>query len=125
MKVHKRKPSPPTAPASPVTYNAERHLRKFCTVTSHELGTVLGAIVGELDFALTEGNAPALKRSTEVSLSAAERALTLARNLRYFAVHTRLDVTSVDLSQLLLDTIDMMEKDIERRNIKLSVFVDA
>ena len=60
-----------------------------------------------------------------VALSAAERAMNLARNLRYFAVHTRLDVQTADVSQLLLDTVDMLEKDLETHNIKLSVLAEA
>ena len=60
-----------------------------------------------------------------VALSAAERAMNLARNLRYFAVHTRLDARTADVSQLLLDTVDLIEKDLETHNIKLSVLAEA
>lgn len=107
------------------SYHAEKHLRKFCTVTSHELSNVLGAIVGELDFGLTSNNPAIRNQAMEVALSAAERALTLARNLRYFAVHTRLDVHSADVSQVVLDAVDILEKDLEKRGIQVSVFVDA
>lgn len=106
-------------------YNTEKHLRKFCTVTSHELSNVLGALVGELDFALTNDSPAQRQRAMEVALHAAERAQTLAINLRYFAVHTRLDLHTVDLSQLTLDTLDLVEKELERKGVELSVLVDA
>ncbi len=114
-----------TPPSSGESYNAEKHLRKFCTVTSHELSNVLGALVGELDFALTHNSPTIRQRAMEVALEAAARAQTLALNLRYFAVHTRLDVHTVDLSQLVLDTLDIVEKDLEKTGVKLSVLVDA
>lgn len=106
-------------------YSAEKHLRKFCTVTSHELGNVLGAIVGELDYGITQLLPETQRQAMQIALSAAERAQTLARNLRYFAVHTRLDIHTIDLSQLVLDTLELMEKDLERHNVNLAVYVDA
>jgi len=107
-------------------YNSEKHLRKFCTVTSHELSNVLGALAGELDFALTSNVSPEKKeRAMEIALHAAERAQTLALNLRYFAVHTRLDMHTVDVSQLALDTLDIVEKELERKKIEFTVLVDA
>ena len=42
--------------ASARPYEAEKHLRKFCNVTSHELSNVLGAIVGELDYGLSSSS---------------------------------------------------------------------
>lgn len=110
---------------APFPYHAEKHLRKFCTVTSHELGNVLGALVGELDFGLSSTTPEVRSQAMEVALGAAERALTLARNLRYFAIHTRLDVHTVDLSQLVLDSLDIVEKEFEKKGIELAVFVDA
>src|SRR5947209_8400873 len=80
------------------SYEAEKHLRKFCSVTSHELSNVLGANVGELDYGLTSSSTAERNRAMTVALHAAERALTLARNLRYFAVHTRLDVLTTDVA---------------------------
>jgi anti-sigma regulatory factor (Ser/Thr protein kinase) len=106
-------------------YEAEKHLRKFCNVTSHELSNVLGAIVGELDFGLSSTSTVVRDRAMSVALHAAERALTLARNLRYFAVHTRLDVRPTDVAQLLLDTVELIEKELNSQKIQMTVFVEA
>lgn len=119
-KLKETKKKPPSR-----SYQAERHLRKFCNVTSQELGNVLGAVVGELDFALASRDSATRDRSMQIALTAAEQALNLSRNLRYFAVHTRLDARVQDLSQIVLDTIDLLENELEARRIKLSVLVEA
>jgi hypothetical protein len=60
-----------------------------------------------------------------IALSAAQEAMSLARNLKYFAVQTRLDFTTTDLSQIVLDTVEMVEQDFEIRKIKFTVFAEA
>ncbi len=110
----------PTLDLSSITpaYDMEKNLRKFCEVTSNELSDALGAIAGELDYALTSSKDTDRDKSLLVALSAAERALNLARNLRYFAVHSRLDREPVDLSQLILDAVDLYEKELETKQIR-------
>jgi hypothetical protein len=60
-----------------------------------------------------------------IAVSAAERALALARNLRYFSVHTNLKAETVDLSQILLDTVELVEKELELNKIKITVMAEA
>jgi two-component system cell cycle sensor histidine kinase/response regulator CckA len=106
-------------------YDSEKHLRLFCDATSHELATALGTIVGELDYALATQSETAKERSQLVAISAAERALSLARNLRYFSVHTKLNIQAVDLSQILLDSVELIEKELELNQIKITVLAEA
>ncbi len=107
------------------SFDTEKGLRSFSDATSQELATVLAAIVGELDFALTTESVPAKERATFVAVTAAERALALARNLRYFSVHSRMNVQVVDLSQVLLDTVELVERELEHAKIKITVLAEA
>lgn len=106
-------------------FEAEKHLRTFCDATSHELATVLGTLVGELDYALTTENAISKERATMTAVAAAERALSLARNLRYFSVHTKLHTEVSDLSQIVLDSVELIEKELELGSVKITVLAEA
>lgn len=107
------------------SFEAEKHLRLFCDATSHELATVLGTLVGELDYALSTTNSAAKERSTLTAVAAAERALSLARNLRYFSVHTQLNTEIHDVSQIVLDSVELVEKELELFKIKITVLAEA
>jgi hypothetical protein len=86
---------------------------------------VLGTIVGELDYGLTNTNTLVRYRAMNVALAAAERAISLARNLSYFAVHHKLDLQALDFSQLMMDTVEIVEKDLRNRHIKFNVLIEA
>jgi anti-sigma regulatory factor (Ser/Thr protein kinase) len=103
----------------------DEKLISFCRAASHELGNVLGTIVGELDYGLTNTNTLVRYRAMNVALAAAERAISLARNLSYFAVHPKLDLRPLDISQLVMDTVEIVEKDLRNRHIKFNVLVEA
>ncbi len=107
------------------TMTEAEQILSFCRAASHELGNVLGTIVGELDYGLTNTNTLVRYRAMNVALAAAERAISLARNLSYFAVHPKLEIQATDLSQLIMDTIEMVEKDLRNRHIKFNVLVEA
>ncbi len=113
-----------TGSAPPRNADDEK-LSAFCRTASHELGNVLGTIVGELDYGLAHTNTLVRYRAMNVAHAAAERAISLARNLAYFAVHPQVDPRSTDVSQLLLDTVEMVEKDLRHRNIKLQVLIES
>ncbi|MBY0370878.1 PilZ domain-containing protein [bacterium] len=103
----------------------DERLNHFCKAASHELGNVLGTIVGELDYGLTNTNTLVRYRAMNVALAAAERAISLARNLSFFATHAKLNLQPVDVSQLVLETVEMVEKDLRNRHIKFNVLVDT
>lgn len=117
--------APQRAPAPAARGADDERLVSFCRAASHELGNVLGTIVGELDYGLTNTNTLVRYRAMNVALAAAERAISLARNLAYFAVHPKLDIKSVDVSQLVMDTVEIVEKDLRNRHIKFNVLVEA
>jgi len=106
-------------------YEAEKHLRTFCNITSLELSNVIAAISGELNIALTQSDPKLQRKALITAQEASARALSLGRNLRYFVAHTRLDVHPVDLSQIILDAVDLVETDLEARNIKLEITVES
>ena len=105
--------------------DAERYLREFTHLTGTELGTLLGSILGQLEFGLAQPHAALREQSMRVVIKATERAITLSRNLRYFASSAGIDVRPVDLAQLLLNTIDLVERELSSRNIHPVVTADA
>jgi hypothetical protein len=96
-------------------------IAEFCRKASHELGNVLGTIVGELDYGLTNTNSLVRYRAMNVALMAAERAISLARNLAYFAAHPQLKIQTTDIGQLLQDTAEMVEKELLGKRIKIKL----
>ncbi len=120
-----KKIRPERAPTVPTLEAEDERLTLFCKAASHELGNVLGTIVGELDYGLTNTNTLVRYRAMNVALAAAERAISLARNLAYFAVHPKLEMAAVDVSQLVMDTVEIVEKDLKNRHIKFNVLVEA
>ncbi len=118
-------PPPPAAERPTGRMGEDQKLTQFCRAASHELGNVLGTIVGELDYGLTNTNTLVRYRAMNVALAAAERAISLARNLSYFAVHPKLEMKSLDVSQLVMDTVEIVEKDLRNRHIKFNVLVEA
>lgn len=126
MKTIAKKGSPSKAPApSTAFYEVEKHLRTFCQSTSQQLGTVLGTILGELDYALNSDNPQTREHAMRVSLQATESALRLSRNLSYFATHSKLETSISDLSQLVIDTVELIEKELEGKGVTVAVFVEA
>lgn len=107
------------------TFDIEKSLRQFCGSTSHELSKALGTIAGELDYALCVDDSLVKTRAIQIALCAAERALHLALNLNYFAAHTRLDVETVEVSQIFIDTVDIVERELEARRIHIAMSVEA
>lgn len=125
MRKRSPKKAAPAPDASRSSYETEKLLRDFASLTSGRLGHLLGATVGELQWALRANDPQTLKDSLSVALKAAERALGLARNLKYFASHGGLSLEPVELSQLLLDTVDIVEPEFSSNNIRVNVYAEA
>lgn len=110
---------------NPDTFEVEKHLRHFCEISSQELGNALGTVLGELDFALSSHQPQAQEHSMLVAVAAVERAIALARNLRYFSLHTQLDIHAHDITAVLLDTVDLVERELEFRKVQITVRAEA
>lgn len=108
-----------------INAETEKLLAEFCRAAGHELGNALGTVAGELDYGLSSQDMLVRYRAMSVALAAAEKAIALGRNLRYFAMHPRLDRQNLDLSQLLLDTVELVEKDLKIQHVKVTVLVEA
>jgi hypothetical protein len=104
---------------------AERDLRQFCFQAGQELGQLLGAILGELNYALSTANPSVRDRSMAIALSAAEKALHLSANLRYYSGPSGMDARPTDLAQLLLDTVELLESELQMRGIRLSALAET
>lgn len=102
----------------PAPPKVERNLRRFSHAAGDELSRVLATIAGEADYGLSTASATARERALSVCLAAAERAIVLARSLRYFALHTRLAPEPADVSKIVLDTFDLFERELEARKIR-------
>ena len=97
------------------SYETEKTLRHFSQVTSSELPTLLAFVLGELEGA-TENVS-----SIEAAKRAAERALFISKNLRYFAAPPNPINEPCDISQLILDTLSLVEKKFLKVQFNVSV----
>lgn len=103
----------------------ERSLRRYSHAAGEELSRVLATIAGEADYGLSTASAAARERALNVCLVAAERAIVLARSLRYFALHTRLNPEPADVTKIVLDTFDLFERELETRKIRAVVLASS
>ncbi len=106
-------------------YQVEKLLRDFATVTSRQLTRILCATLGELKYALDANDLEAARKALGVGLRAGEHALGLARDLRFLASETAMKTETVDVSQLLLDTSELVEKEVASRSIDFNVLVEG
>lgn len=60
-----------------------------------------------------------------IALSAAEKALHLSANLRYYSGPSGMDPKPTDLAQLVLDTVELLEPELQMRSIRLSALSET
>ncbi|MCB0416652.1 MAG: HAMP domain-containing histidine kinase [Bdellovibrionaceae bacterium] len=106
-------------------YETERLLRDFAGVTGQQLILVLSAALGELENAALTKDPKQVATGLRVARRAAVKAQGLARNLRFYASQTVLSIETVELSQLLLDTIELVEKEFQSAGIQINVYAEA
>lgn len=97
----------------------------FAGIASHELGNLLGTILGELDFAQTSQEPAVQSRALNTAIEAADRARRLASNITYFASHQSLKTVDQNLSQLVLDSADFMQSELRQSRVSVQVLVDT
>ncbi|MEZ4750009.1 MAG: HAMP domain-containing sensor histidine kinase [Bdellovibrionota bacterium] len=106
-------------------YETERLLRDFAGVTGQQLLMVLSAALGELESAADTQDPTQVASGLRIARRAAIKAQGLARNLRFYASQTVLSIETVELSQLLLDTIELVEKEFQSASIQINVYAEA
>ena len=81
----------------------------------------MASVLAELENALDAKNRLSPEQHLQAAQKAAERAVFLNRNLRYFSGNGNPERRQTDLSQLVLDAISQIEPELNRRNIQLEV----
>lgn len=124
-----KKTTTPPAPVEDTTslssFDSEKAVREFSGRTGMELGTLLGAMVGQLEFALSQAYPDVRENALRVVLKAAERAIALSRNLRFFSAHAETAHRPIDVSQVLINTIDILDRELSSQTIHPSVAAEA
>lgn len=101
-------------------------IRQFSTDVSHELRTPLTAIQGQLEVALFTAKQPEqLREAIENALQDVERLSNLVRALLLLS-HSetgqlRMNIASVDLSEMLSDLVEQFQIPAEAHNLHLSI----
>ncbi|MBI4404208.1 MAG: hypothetical protein HY537_08605 [Deltaproteobacteria bacterium] len=106
-------------------YSAEVDLRNFCEATANELSGTLSTIIGEIDYASDCSQLAAKERAMGIAIGAAEKALSLVKNLKFFVLQAQPHPELIDVSQLVLDTIEWLEHELEARQIQANVLVES
>jgi hypothetical protein len=103
----------------------DKSLELFLQSASHELSNVLGTVLGELDYGLSNPNPTVKARAMTIALQASERARSLARNLCYFAIHSTSQPETYSLTQLVSDTVELSQSEFLHRRIRPQVTVET
>ncbi len=91
---------------------------------AHEFNNLMGGILGYCDMALKQGNPELTRKALEVSVKAATRAATIARNLLRFARRESGHAVNIDLNQVIRDTLSLLEKDLAKDQIQVECRLD-
>lgn len=101
----------------------------FYQTLGTELSTLLAAIIGELDSALSQDDPAQSKKGAQIALAAAETALGLVRNFRYISSQApsdpELEFPFIDISQVVLDSVELVERDLALSQIEIKVAAEA
>lgn len=105
----------------PLTTVSERE--DFSAFAIQELGSLLGTLQGELKYALVqpESQAQTIRQAIEIS----EKILLITRNIKLFSLHNPVVHSPKDVSQILLDSMDHVEKELLKNGTHLTVLAEA
>ncbi len=104
---------------------SETSLDGFLRSASHELANMLGTVLGELDYGLSNPNPTVKARAMSVAVGAAERARSLARNLSYFALHPSTKAESYSVTQVLNDTFELSHAELLHRRVRTQLSIES
>lgn len=106
------------------SYEAEKNLRQFSLVASSELNTLLATVLGELETARSLKNTSAHPH-IDSAMKAAERAVFLSRNIRYFGGILSHHRELTDLSQVVLDVVSGLEEVFSSKKISFHAQIES
>src|SRR4051794_20748226 len=108
LKKNKTK-SPPKKTSLLQVYDNEKKLRSLASSGASELNTLLAGIIGELEHGLESKDSKSLENAVRSAIGDLERAENTVRNIRYITDLVRVDGKVSDLSQLLIDSVEVVE----------------
>jgi signal transduction histidine kinase len=86
---------------------------------AHHFNNILGGVATFVDFALTSGDAAAMRRALQMTAEASARASRITQSLLTFAEHDRTRSDLADLTEIVLTFVHLVERPLEERSIKL------
>lgn len=107
------------------SYTDTKSVQRFCVDSGQLLTSQLGALVGELSYAISTANPKTRARSTRVAMSMARTARQLCQNLKFVAGIPDLEPKCLDLSQLILDALEWLEPQFQMQDIEVVAKMDS
>lgn len=103
----------------------DRQLKGFSNFIATEMGQMLATVIGELDYAFTTTNDLTRSHCIATALGITERALNLAKNLKYFTNQEALKKEACDLSKIVVDSAETLQKEFQARALRVKVLTEA
>ena len=86
---------------------------------AHHFNNILGGVATFVDFALTSGDAAAMRRALQMTAEAAARASRITQSLLTFAERDSRRSDLADLTEVVLTFVHLVEHPLEEKGIKL------
>jgi hypothetical protein len=88
---------------------------------AHHFNNILGGVATFVDYALTSGDASAMKRALQMTAEAAARASKITQSLLSFAKHESLQPDLADLTEVILTFSHLVERPLAEKQIELKL----
>jgi len=88
---------------------------------AHHFNNILGGVATFVDFALTSGEAPAMKRALQMAAEASARASRITQSLLSFAERDMERTDLADLTEVVLTFVHLVERPLGEKDIKLKL----
>src|SRR5262249_13871388 len=98
---------------------------RYLKSCAEELERIIGVVSGELEFATCSGCAEETVATASTSLGAAEYALILGRNIAYVSRIEKIDLRSMDIAQVLLDSFVLFQRYFNSLNLTANLVVES